>query len=161
MHTLDVVFKQRSPPPLPQAQKHKNKHTATHRVVISHAKLSVFSCAWKNLSLCLYWTSTLWCDRQIRVQNRDRGRKKILTKQKNNYFQNESGCGGTVEHVSVRQGIQIRVRNSQSERSGQGPKLCIKQWIHFSRWLNLQFKPHFFHPHTTGYVFFSPHKIIH
>lgn len=49
MHTLDVVFKQSSPPPLPQAQKHTQKNKQIH----CNTSRSYLACQAKYRLMCL------------------------------------------------------------------------------------------------------------
>ena len=79
MHTLDVVLKWSSPPPLPPAQKHKRTDTLQHNGKTSGLPSQVSFLVLERISfLCLYWTFKLWVDGKIKVQNRDRRGKKSL-----------------------------------------------------------------------------------
>lgn len=71
---------------------------------------------------CLYWTSKLWVDRQIKVQNRDRRENESLSNLEISISKMKSGCRGTLEHTYEPVDPDKREK-TKSERSGQGHKL--------------------------------------
>lgn len=133
MHTLDVVFKQSSPPRLPQ---YKHTHTCMQNQKHSNTSCSYLACKAKYFLVCLKDSQFMsWLGICIVVRLADKssksgqGGKNVKKKKKKiSISKTQSGYRGTLERY-MPMDPDKREKQKKSERLGQDPKLCNKQII--------------------------------